>query len=309
MIVQAPMLAVPSRMVAPTPESTVAALHARGDCLWQPKWDGIRAFAYVEDGTARLINRLDVDISDRYPDVITALSNAYPATESRVFDGELLVFHDGVPEFARVHRRNAQSNARRIHYLTQSDPATFMAFDLLYVDGRDIRHDPLTVRLSLLSRMVDDGDHLMISPTSDNGPRLWQIVVEQHLEGVVAKHQRSKYTGRRDWAWVKIKTARRLFALVTGWEPGKGGRSGHVGALILSLVDPRGRLVPVGKVGTGIREIDHVPLLRLLATGKPFVVEVEYQETSSNRQLRFPSLKAYGQNVDPSACKINQLSY
>jgi bifunctional non-homologous end joining protein LigD len=198
MTVQAPMLAMPSRTVAPTPESTVAKLHARGDYLWQPKWDGIRAFAYVQDGTARLINSLGVDISDRYPDVIAALADAYPATESRVFDGELLVFHDGRPGLARVHRRNAQSNARRIHYLTQSDPATFMAFDLLYADGQDIRHDPLTARLSLLSKMVDDGDHLMISPTSDNGPRLWQIVIEHHLEGVVAKHQRSKYTGRRD---------------------------------------------------------------------------------------------------------------
>jgi bifunctional non-homologous end joining protein LigD len=308
MTIQLPMLAVPSRMVAPTPESTVAALHARGDYLWQPKWDGIRALAYVEDGTAWLINRLGVDISDRYPDVIAALAGAYP-TESRVFDGELLVFHDGRPEFARVHRRNAQSNARRIYYLTQSDPATFMAFDLLYADGRDLRHDPLTVRLSLLSKMVDDGAHLMISPTSDNGSQLWQIVIDQHLEGVVAKHQRSKYTGRRDPAWVKIKTARRLFAVVTGFEPGKGGRSGHVGALMLSLVDPKGRLVPVGKVGTGIKEIDHVPLLRLLATGKLFVVEVEYQEASSNQQLRFPSLKAYGQNTDPSACKLDQLSY
>ena len=55
MTVQVPMLAVPSRTVAPTPESAVAKLHARGDYLWQPKWDGIRAFAYVEDGTARLI--------------------------------------------------------------------------------------------------------------------------------------------------------------------------------------------------------------------------------------------------------------
>jgi hypothetical protein len=172
MTVQAPMLAMPSRTVAPTPESTVVALHARGDYLWQPKWDGIRAFAYVEDGTARLINRLDVDISDRYPDVIAALADAYPATESRVFDGELLVFHDGRPGFARIHRRDAQSNARRIYHLTQSDPATFVAFDLLYVDGRDIRHDPLTARLSLLSKMVDDGDHLMISPTGRTPMRL-----------------------------------------------------------------------------------------------------------------------------------------
>ena len=78
MTVQVPMLAVPSRTVAPTPESTVAKLHARGDYLWQPKWDGIRAFAYVEDGTARLINSLGVDISDRYPDVIAALADAYP---------------------------------------------------------------------------------------------------------------------------------------------------------------------------------------------------------------------------------------
>jgi bifunctional non-homologous end joining protein LigD len=179
------MLAMPSRTVAPTPDATGAELDARGDPLWQPKWDGIRAFAYVGDDTARLVNRLGVDISDRYPDVIAALAGAYPATESRVFDGELLVFHDGRPESARVHRRDAQSNTRRIYHLTQSDPATFMAFDLLYADGRDLRHDPLTARLSLLSKMVDDGNHLMISPTSDNGSRLWQIVVEQHLEEVV----------------------------------------------------------------------------------------------------------------------------
>src|SRR5450759_3516637 len=116
------MHAVPSRMVAPTPEATAAELDARGDYLWQPKWDGIRAFACVGDGTARLVNRLGMDISDRYPDVIAALADTYRLSRSRVLDGELLVFHGGRPEFARVHRRDAQSNARRIYHLTKSDP-------------------------------------------------------------------------------------------------------------------------------------------------------------------------------------------
>lgn len=306
---QSPMLAVPSRTVAPTPDATVTLLDARGGYLWQPKWDGIRAFAHVADGTARLVSRLGVDLTSRYPEVVAALSDAYlMASQPITFDGELLVFHDGRPEFARVHQRNAQGNARRIYHLAKDQPATLMAFDLLDADGADFRSTPLSDRLAALTELVPaDNSQVMVSPTGTDGALLWKLVTDQHLEGVVAKLARSRYTNRRDPAWVKIKATRRLFALVSGWEPGKGSRTDQVGALCLCLLDPAGHLIPVGQVGSGIKEADHAPLLALLASGTPFVVEVEYQEASLNRQLRFPVLKAFGQLADLATCTLSQL--
>lgn len=274
------------------------------------KWDGVRCIAYANDGTILLRNRNGVDITHRYPDVAERLLEVYP-TGQRVFDGELLCFNpvSGKPEFGLAAKRDAQSSPAKIKALAELMPATFMAFDFLWYDGDDLRNTPQVARHALLkaeAAQFGNDPRLMISQWSDDGDTMWKFVCDFGMEGLIAKDKQGLYRGRRDASWVKLKKLHRLTAIVTGYENGKGARDGKVGALLLSLLDNDGQLVQVGKVGTGLKERDHAPMLDCLGRGEEFLVEVEYMGFQK-AALRFPSFKGIRSDITRADCTLDQI--
>lgn len=294
------------------PDSLVSQMaQEQGRWTFDIKWDGVRCLAYVQDGVVTLRNRNGVDITHRYPEVCEHLAAVYPRGE-KVFDGELLCFDPvtGRPEFARIAKRDAQSHPGKITSLARSHPATFMAFDFLWDAGNDLRRTALAGRHTLLqveARLFPEDPRLMVSQWSDDGPTLWTFVNQFGMEGLIAKAKAGTYRGGRDPGWIKLKRTHRVTAIVTGYENGKGARDGKVGALFISLLNDAGELVPIGKVGTGLRANDHAPLLAVLNAGQEFLIEVEYQEATPDGQLRFPSYKGVRSDVTRADCTTAQL--
>lgn len=300
------MLCAPSSSIAPTPEATIAALQRRG---WEfsVKWDGTRALILLTEGTVRIINRRLRDVTYRYPDLVDALSGL---DVEALIDGEIVVLdEDGCSDFAAAHKRDAQENIRSARQLAQSVPVQFAAFDILELDGCNMRTVHHGARHKLLYGLQDqlEGTPIMFPPTSTDGTTMWQLVQARCLEGLVAKSLGSSYIpGKRSKSWVKIKRVSTITALVSGYEPGEGSRAPYFGALHLALLKD-GRPTPIGKVGSGFTDTDLVRFRKRLDDGDhPIMVEVRFQEMSPQGQLRMPVFVSERTDIDPTTCTFDQ---
>jgi bifunctional non-homologous end joining protein LigD len=136
---------------------------------------------------------------------------------------------------------------------------------------------------------------------------MWEAARSAGHEGVIAKHLRGTYhEGNRSPDWVKVKRSMTLSCVVGGIEPGKGSRSSTFGALLLYLRDGAD-VIPVGKAGTGFNDADLDHLMTLLGKGDPFVVEVQCQEVTKDKKLRFPVYLGVRDDVDVLSCTTDQL--
>jgi len=288
---------------------------------YEVKWDGVRALVTVEGGRARGRSRRGRDITGSYPE-LRELGRALGATEV-LLDGELVAFDaDGRPSFERLQRRMhaSETAARR---LAPRIPVTYVAFDLLHLDGRTVLARPYSERRRLLDGLKLEGPHWR-APASHvgDGPAMVRASREQGLEGVVAKRLDSPYEpGRRTGAWIKIKHRRTAKLVVGGWMPGDGGRRGRIGSLLTGFYDDEdGTLRYSGRVGSGLRE-EHLDRLTelldpLRRDSSPFdgrqpprsavfaepqlVVQVEFAEWTHSRTLRAPVFVALLEGADPA---------
>jgi bifunctional non-homologous end joining protein LigD len=313
----------------PMPESlrpmlAVAGKLPRGDgWAFELKWDGVRAIAYCEPGRVKLESRNVRDISGQYPEVSRDLREALGSIEA-VLDGEVVAFNeDGRPSFQRLQRRMHVASDSTVRRRMADTPATYIAFDLLYFEGRSLLSLPYADRRAALDRLELSGTQLQ-APANHlgEGSELLALTKEQGLEGLVAKRLDSPYTpGKRSKAWTKVKNVRTAELVIGGWLPGQGGRSGTIGALLVGdRAEPSGPLRYAGRVGTGFTEATLADLKRLLkplSTEKsPFegrqppkeanfaepklVATVEFTEWTQAGTLRAPSFKGLRDDIDAS---------
>jgi len=226
-----------------------------GSWALEMKWDGVRALAYCDGLRARLFSRTGEDITPAYPE-LRGLAQAVGKREA-LLDGEVVALGEqGWPDFEalqnRMHVRAPSAAAR----LAAEYPVTYLAFDLLHLDGRPLLDVPYSQRRALLEGLALNGPSWQTPPsfTGEPGASL-QAVSRQHgLEGIVAKRLDSRYEpGRRPGTWLKIKNIRRQEAVIGGWRPGKGNRSGQIGSLLVG-VHEAGGLAYAGHVGTGFTD-------------------------------------------------------
>jgi bifunctional non-homologous end joining protein LigD len=228
----------------------------KDDANWsyEMKWDGVRALAYVQNGRARFTSRNDIDVTVSYPE-LHSLAEQLGETPV-LLDGEIVSFDDaGRPSFKRLQQRMHVASAATARRLAETDPAVYLIFDLLHLDGRDVFDLPYTQRRELLEGLELEGGSWQTPPAfSGDGPDAVAASKEQGLEGVMAKRSSSRYLpGRRSPDWVKVKNFHTQEVVVGGWSPGKGRREGTVGALLLGVPTPEG-LRYVGQVGTGFTD-------------------------------------------------------
>ena len=211
------------------------------------KWDGMRILADTHEGRTRLTSRNDNDVTEGWPDVA-----ASPLGDRDLLvDGEIIALNDrGIPDFRvlqeRLHVRRATSVAR----LVTRVPVTFMVFDLLRLDGRDLTAEPLERRRELLVDLLA-GSTWQVPPSYDDGPMLFDATLQQGLEGIVSKRLDSRYAfGQRSAHWRKLAHRHRLSYVVGGWRP-QEGTSDRLAALLVGEPTPDG-LAYRGRVGSGI---------------------------------------------------------
>ncbi|HEV3201023.1 MAG TPA: DNA ligase D [Bryobacteraceae bacterium] len=236
--------------------------------LFEVKWDGVRAIAFMDREEIRLQSRSGLRCERQYPEL--AVIHHQVAAEQAILDGEIAVLNDkGVSQFHLIQPRIANSDPNSIAHLVRSTPVVYFVFDLLYLDGYDLRNVNLATRRELLASVVTPGGALRISEAFPGaGAELLEAARDTGLEGIIAKHASSCYESKRSREWLKIKIVGEQEFAIGGFTEPQGDRD-YFGALVLGLYD-EGKLRWVGNVGTGF---DQKLLADLHARLKPLVTD------------------------------------
>jgi DNA ligase D-like protein (predicted ligase) len=241
--------------------------------LFEIKWDGTRCVVFKQRNHIRLQNRRLLDISHRYPEIVSTLEDRIDAGEA-ILDGELVILAGTHADFQALQRREQVFDAFKINLLSEEIPATFVAFDLLYRDGRDMLRSPLLERKEILSSAVEESQYIILSRfIREQGMIYFRKAVENGLEGIMAKNLSSPYIpGKRSRFWLKCKRSHSEECYIIGYTPGEGRRRPHFGSLVIATRETGGKWVPRGRVGSGFKEGDLEKIskkLRELKTGSP----------------------------------------
>ncbi len=284
------------------------------------KWDGIRAVAQLDRGHLELTGRAGTDYTPRYPE-LRALGGALGAQRA-ILDGEIVAFDDqGRPSFERLQARMHLATEAAAKRRSRDIPVTYVAFDLLWLDGHLTTGLAYRDRRRLLAELDLNGPNWRTPAHHEgDGAALLAATREQGLEGIVAKRLDSAYEpGRRSGAWIKVKNVTRQEVVIGGWSPGEGNREGKLGSICVGVHDEEGELRYAGKVGTGFdaaalslvgRELeplrrDTSPFAgRQPARGTVFVeprlvAEVEFREWTRSGTLRAGSFLGLRPDADP----------
>jgi len=297
---------------------------AREDAQWayEIKWDGVRAVVFSEPGRMRFVTRNGNDVTARYPEL--GRMNRALSMHRAILDGEVVAFvengsHPPKPSFGALQGRMHLTREAQIRRLAKEAPVNYMAFDLLWLDGRSLMDRPYEERRAALRALLADGERWQVPDhVAGGGAQLLAATREQGLEGIVAKRLDSPYEpGRRSGVWRKVKNTNRQELVIGGWLPGEGRRQDRIGALLVGARDEDGDgpLRFAGRVGTGFTEaeLDRLAeqLQPLVRDGSPFgplpravkipreavwvepelVCEVEFVEWTREGVLRAPSYK------------------
>jgi len=286
----------------------------RADWIYEMKLDGYRAITVLEDGKARVHSRSGLDWTKRFPAICKAIESL--PIPNAIFDGEICAVDDaGRTRFQEL--QNALS-------LKDDSALRYFVFDLLFVDGMDIRDRPLLVRKAILQSVLEGTETPLTYVThldsEESITAVFADVCKQGLEGIIAKRRDRPYVGGRGGDWVKVKCVRRQEMVIVGFTAPRGSRRG-LGALLLGVQD-KGALRYAGKVGTGFSQASLSDLSKKLGklrsahhrvTGAPrlkdatwvepsLVCEVSFTEWTRDGALRHPSF--LGLREDKSASEV-----
>ncbi|MBO3129467.1 DNA ligase D [Dermatophilus congolensis] len=266
-----PMLATPTTGV-PT----------SADWVHEVKWDGMRVLANVHHSHACLHTRNETDASTRFPEIVAALT-AQSTPADVLLDGEVVLFdEEGSPSFKKLQNRIFVKRADTAQRLAAIAPVTFMVFDLLRFNGRDLIDEPWTVRRQLLETLTWNSDRVTVTPTFPDGEALLEATQEQGLEGIISKRIDSPYSpGKRSKAWRKLPHRPTHSMVIGGWRP-ETGSDNRVGSLLVGLPESSAgeatRLCFLGRVGSGVAGSAQETLMPLLrehaAKAPPFTTDL-----------------------------------
>jgi bifunctional non-homologous end joining protein LigD len=286
-------------------------------CLYEPKLDGYRTVAYLQNGKVRLMSRGGLDVTIAYPEVVKDL--AQQAVDTLILDGEIVAFGaDGRPSFGALQKRAQLKTAKEIAAAQRESTVAFVCFDLLHFAGMNLRGHPYVDRRRYLSQCLLPTEHVQLVHVSHDAEQLYAAATELGFEGIMSKRKDSVYQpGKRVATWLKIKATHTEEFVVGGYTQGRGSRE-SLGALLLGTWEGK-QLRYVGHVGSGL---DHETLDALQPTlpaltrkthpfsAKPdlhrpttwlepkLVAEVTFQNRTESGMLRAPVFIRFRDDVD-----------
>lgn len=263
------------------------------------KFDGYRLLCWLDHGKVRVVTRNGLDWTDRLPAVARAVAKL--PLDAALLDGELVALDkNGVSSFPALQAALSDGRDETLH---------LFLFDLLHLDGWDLRPCPLVERKRVLAGLANWSGLLRYSDhQQDNSADLWSNACGMGLEGIVCKEADAPYRAGRGRAWIKVKCREREELVVLGWTPPGGSRTG-LGSLHVGYYDPKGRLHYAGGVGTGfsgdeltrlserLGQLAADPPNSLFVAGEPLpkdinwvrpelVIEVEFASWSGSGRVR-----------------------
>lgn len=289
------------------------------DWLYEIKWDGYRAVAFMNKKKLELKSRNNKSFNEKFYPVFTALKQW---NINAVVDGEVVVVKEnGMADFGALQNWRSEADGDLLYYV----------FDILWYDGYDVKELPLTERRALLAKLVPEGGIIKLSKDFDtSGTEFLAAAKKMGLEGIMAKRKESIYEiGHRTGNWLKIKSNLRQEVVIGGYTK-NDDTSKPFSALLVGVFE-KGKLVYTGKIGTGFNiktqkemlaqfdklVIDKPPFANEPDINKPsrfrpnpprakatwlkpeLICEVSYTELTSDGVMRHPSFE--GMRSDKNA--------
>ena len=302
--------------------------------LFEIKWDGYRAVAFIENGKLRLTSRNQNDLTGRYPELKDLPK--FVKAQSVILDGEAVALDEqGRPSFSLMQQRTGFRPGGRRMAPNADVPILYYAFDLLYLNGYDLRKVYLEDRKRTLASILVTGDSLRYSDHyGEQGVALFEMARQNGLEGIVAKKRDCPYQEHRSRDWLKIKIRHQLECVIGGYTEPEGSRA-YFGSIVLGLYDKEGRLIHVGQAGSGFNQTSLTEIWKLLkkleTKQSPFygpvealrkvhwvkpelAAEIEFAEWthgasgSSGPKLRAPVFLGLRDDKSPKECQLEEAS-
>jgi bifunctional non-homologous end joining protein LigD len=299
--------------------------------LFEIKWDGYRAIAFISKGKVRLVSRNQNELTAQYAELHDIPSSI--TAETAILDGEIAALdEDGRSSFSLMQQRTGiRQGGRRVG--SRGDiPVLYYVFDLLYLDGYDLHRVSLEERKELLKQITDVSGGVRYSDHFPQGKALFDVAKQKGLEGILAKRRNSVYEERRTRDWLKIKITQTVDCVIGGYTDPEGSRE-YFGSIVLGLYDKKGNLIHVGQAGTGFdhaklkeiskvlkkRETKQSPFpqgivaLRTAHWVKPeLVAEIKFTEwthetADGGMKLRAPVFLRLRDDKDPKQCSLEQV--
>lgn len=281
------------------------------DWIYELKFDGIRCIAYL-GGETELRNKRN----DRLLPKVPELSNIYKNVKERcILDGELIILKNGVPDFYEMQKRALTTNKFKIQLSSEKYPASYVAYDILYVKDQQLTDLPLIERKKILEEVIIEDPQLAISRyVYEQGIEMFSVAKQQNLEGVIAKKKDSKYYfDKRTKDWIKFKVLQDEDFVVCGYIRKEKG----VTSLVLGKYH-NNQLIYQGHVTFGVRSRDlekyetlpYSPIANIPAGNenaiwlKPNLVCVVQFMPNDKGILRQPVFKGFRDDKSPQECVI-----
>lgn len=289
------------------------------DYIYELKWDGERCLAYLDPDTGtELRNKRNLKMLPKVPE----LSALHQQVNARcILDGELMVLKNGRPDYYEIQKRSIMSNHFKIELLSKKYPASFIPFDILYYQGRDITLLPLMERKKYLSEAIKkETDRMAISKWIEaQGISFYNLAKQQNLEGIVAKRKDSIYVaGKRTKDWIKMKNLKDEDFVVCGYIY----KENNMISIVLGQYDGTELVykghVTLGVGGANFRKIeetakvsspDFIPPAgneEAVWVNPNLVCTVKFMDYTASGGMRQPVFKGLREDKVPKDCQVRQ---
>jgi len=247
-----PTEALPKKLMPMLAESAKPPPRSHPDWLYEPKLDGYRVLAFIDNGAVRLQSRRGIDMTALFPEIVTDLQAQ--AVDTMIVDGEIVALDEsGRPSFNALQNRAQLKSTKQLADAQRQSPVILLCFDLLHFAGLNLRDASYSERQRYLAQCLLPSPHLQLVHTSENAEQLYQASISHGFEGIVAKRRDSKYQpGKRSSTWVKIKATQTSEFVIGGYTKGKGAREA-LGSLLLGYRKGK-ELHYVGHAGSGLTD-------------------------------------------------------
>jgi len=318
---------LPSKKIKPMLATAIDKPFDNKEWVFEVKWDGVRAIAFVRNNVARLQSRNGNDITAAYPEVVEAVQKSKIGNGSAVLDGEIVVLDkNGHPDFQGHQRRMHIQNVKQIEKLAEEIPATYYLFDILYHDGKNVEQLSYLERRQLLTEAIRLNENIRISDfIEERGVEILAHTKKLNLEGIIAKKKTSTYKeGTRSQDWLKIKNIKTLDCVVVGYTEGLGRRKNAFGSLLLAIYNPKKKKFTfVGHSGSGFDdkaiELSYSKLQKIRSNTMPienlpyknrdtvwveplFVAEIKFTGWTKDGIMRAPIFLRFRDDKSPEEC-------
>lgn len=268
------------------------------DYIYEIKFDGIRALIYINNGNIIIKSRNNIILNNSYPELLS-IKNI--SDDICIFDGEIVLFNNGKPDFSKLQERTRLKNKYRIEEFSINSPVTFVCFDILY-KNKDLTNLSLVDRKNILNQIKDTDNFIKTKYFAEKGNELFKLIKKEKLEGIIAKNKNSKYSyGIRTKEWIKIKNFKEEEFYIGGFIKIKS--KNVVSALLCEKKN--NKYYFVGKVLFSHKNKEYEKVINSKAVKntiencdekatfiKPkYKLKINYMERTKNNMLRQPFIK------------------